>query len=1786
MAEELYQLDVIEGLAPGQSFQLGLDTIIIGRDEYADIVFDHPEVSRHHARLTRTESGYVLQDRGSTNGTFVDGKRMSDEPVLLQPGMKVRLGGAVTLRYQKLVTADPAATMVAPSPLSETMISEPGSLPGIEDTVTLFAVEALDNPYVGPRAFEPDERQFFYGRDDEIAILAGQVMSRRVSVFFAQSGAGKSSLLRAGLIPDLTRRVKVGRGPGARVVQKMRVMPILEVGYNPTDEQMALTENVYVLGALLSLYPKRPVEELASLSLCQGLAPYFAGADDESQAGEVEGVPANDDALSTLLIFDQFEELFTYHPEQWRKREDFFRQVNQALEEYSELHVVFTMREDFIAELTPYANLLPDRLRARFRLERLKRDAALQAIVAPAEKAGRTFAEGVAEELVDNLRRGQPKQDRAGQQQEEEASLGAYVEPVHLQIVCRQLWENLPAKRKVIEAADVQAFGDVDQALTDFYESTLAEVVARTEISQRQLRAWFDQEVITPARTRGLVYRGEAETEGLPNAAVDILNDAYIIRADVRGGDIWYQLAHDRLVEPVLEANVIWRENYDNPLDKVTRAWLAAGRDPERLLDGSQLAIAQEYADENPNDVLPEEEEFLKESHRQEQLAAEQAKREARRRRRTIIITAVVAAVLFLATVFSIAQMIQANNAKREADASAQLAEVRAQEAQEAKTQAESEARRADEEAQRALQSAEEARQAEMEAQEAQTEAEEQRDLAEEQRAEAERQREEARRQTRLSLAEGLAANALAEGASDINDPSLVLILAQEAVNSTRLFDDTVQDNARRALIEAVSNAPPWRMNLPRYAHEEAIMRAAFSPDGQRIASGSADGTAKIWDLASGATELTLIGHLGTVNSAVFDPDGARIVTASDDGTVRIWDAGSGEELLVLEGHGDRVDYATFDGDGGRVVSAGADGVAIVWDATSGEQVAVMAGHSDSVAAANFDPSGERIVTAGTDGSARVWDAGSGQELLVLEGENELMTWAVFDDAGERIATASLDGFVRVWDASSGELLMSTQGAGEPLVSANFSSDGEQLVSASWDGYVAIFDASNGDLTGELYGHFDQVNFADFSPDDQQILSASNDRTIRLWDASTGEELDVLGGSGGSIMQADFNDDGTRLAVGSIDGTLIVWDVENGDDLLRIKAHDFDFTGLDYSPDGQLIATASREGPARIWDAESGELVQTLDEHEGGATDVAFSPDSASIATVGTDGQLLVWNARSGDLVVFRTDAGQFGGLDYVTYSNDGQSIATYGEADAQIRIWGATGAENFLTMDDKDGTTSIQFSPDDRAILTGNIDGTVALWDVFGGTEIDFLQAHGNYVRSAVFSPDGSYIVTASDDTTAVVWDVESLEDEYTLLGHGNWLTSAVFSPDGSLIASTDLDGVTKIWNIDAPALIPELEHEDGAPIRLAAFTPDGQRLVTAGDDAKVNVWDAESGDQLFSFDGFSLDDYPFEGASDIVVIPLVNEAGTVDIWDVNSGELVTNLDGDFMWVSLAEVSSDGRIAVTTGCDEVDPDEDWCRTVTTRVWDATSGEEMLAVPYDVLLDEEWPAFELSRDGSRLLIGNCVDYDVEEFWCPESQLTTYDTMIGEEIASWSTEFGAVWEIGYSPDQAIIFTTGDGLTRLWDAGTGELLLEVEGFYQTTDAEGLRFVTLTDNFAAMIWDIKTGVTLGTLVGHRDGINTIEFSPDGERLITSSWDGSARVWNSRTGIEILNISEHEGQVWRAHFSPDGDRIVTASEDGTAVVWPFAADKLLELAAPAIQRYSPFLTPTELARFGLAGN
>ena len=445
---------------------------------------------------------------------------------------------------------------------------------------------AAQNPFVGPRAFEADDRARFFGRDTERELLASLVMTHRDVLLFAVSGAGKSSLLRAGLVPDLTRRRSVGRGRYRREVQKMEVLPVATVSGTLSDtlEQGAVS-NIFVFNALSSLLPDAPPEELCGLDLTAGLQRYS----DENYHGEAPPVPGDllSPDLDTLLIFDQFEELFTLHTHRREEREGFFTQLLEAQKRLEDLRVLMVMREDYLGEMTPYAHRFPDQLDARFRLERLRSREALSAVTEPAADAGCPFTEDAARTLVENLSR-----EHGGRQ-------GEYVEPVQLQVVCHELWRNLPAGSRRIGTELLREVGDVDQALARFYAGEVKRVAGDTGVPRRTIRDWVEERLILEGRLRGQCARVEDPArQGLPHAAIMALVDAHLVRAEERRGATWYELAHDRLVAPIVRDNAAWREANLVPLQVQAALWDGESRPDGLLLRGPALDEAERWAGE------------------------------------------------------------------------------------------------------------------------------------------------------------------------------------------------------------------------------------------------------------------------------------------------------------------------------------------------------------------------------------------------------------------------------------------------------------------------------------------------------------------------------------------------------------------------------------------------------------------------------------------------------------------------------------------------------------------------------------------------------------------------------------------------------------------------------------------------------------------------------------------------------------------------------------------------------------------------------------------------------------------------------------------------------------------------------------------------------------------------------------------------------------------------------------------------------------------------------------
>ena len=379
---------------------------------------------------------------------------------------------------------------------------------------------AAANPYVGPRTFTYVERERFFGREREARDLLSLVIAERLVLFYAQSGAGKSSLLNTRLIPQL-------KAAGYAVLPMVRVGGELPEGVSDVD-------NIFVFNCLLHLDQRTGSDprRFAHMTLAAFL-PRLTSPDGESyyyddNAELTEDVDDYEEPLH-ILIIDQFEEIVTTHLERWQEREAFFRQIEEAMVADPLLWVLLTLREDYVAALDPYAGLLSNHLRARFYMQRMGHEAALEAVRRPAQQYGRPFAPGVAETLVDNLRQIRVRDTPA-------TGLGQFIEPVQLQVVCYQLWENLQERETgEITAQDLQQSGDVDTALASFYEAALASVLHDRGVhgvTELAVRTWFAQQLITEAGTRGMVYRGETHTAALPNLVVRLLEQRYILRSE------------------------------------------------------------------------------------------------------------------------------------------------------------------------------------------------------------------------------------------------------------------------------------------------------------------------------------------------------------------------------------------------------------------------------------------------------------------------------------------------------------------------------------------------------------------------------------------------------------------------------------------------------------------------------------------------------------------------------------------------------------------------------------------------------------------------------------------------------------------------------------------------------------------------------------------------------------------------------------------------------------------------------------------------------------------------------------------------------------------------------------------------------------------------------------------------------------------------------------------------------------------------------------------------------
>ncbi len=1213
--------------------------------------------------------------------------------------------------------------------------------------------DALRNPYVGPRAFVTGERM--YGRERERAALLDLLVAERVVLLHAPSGAGKSSLLFAGLIPDLRAEGFV-------------VRPVIRVGTEP-PAAAAHGVNRYMLSALLSLEEgvppgqQRPFAELAELDL----AGYLGATPDAAE----------------VLIFDQFEEVLISDPIDLAAKHAFFAALGAALRP-SQRWAVFAIREDHLAGLAPYQRALPTRLRTTFHLDLLDAEAAQAAVQLPARELGVLFTDAAARKLVDDLRQVQVPTSEGGATR----IAGPYVEPVQLQVACRNLWQRRAPDDLQIDERDLREIGDVDQALTRYYDDQLTAVAAELAVPEAALRDWFDRALITEQSLRGQVLQGATHSQGLDNRLARRLVDTHLVRAEQRRGMIWYELAHDRLIGPVRASNARWSAAHLSPAAQQADLWDRRGR-PESLLLADLAEIDRLRA--RP-DIPPLERDFL--DHSRTLRKREADTRRLRRIVQILAVAAVLGVVIILASLVALLRLrsvaeeeqrvkveAQRDAADRAAEAARQLGRLGLsrelavgvllmppERADVAALYAIAASRLSPGWSGRGCLRNLQAQAPQLNALVPGTMAPVQLAHDPERGVMAALDRDgdlhlwELRTRRKIACvragighaavifdpSRGQFITADRAGSVTFYDPSTgaarALALADEPLRAVTVSPDgahlaTADDRGTLAVWDANSGAMIARITRPELHAEHAVSGLALAPAADVLAIATQDGALHRWRRDGKTLEHI---DLGSLSDAATGPFGGLVFTDESliglhaDGRVLRWaDAvkpGPLAPATVLAELG--LDAATPAKQHAQFLALGlapegdrAAGVlcldtctrtALVhWDEAEGRVAAV------SVDLRERDPDKRRfdmvvaeqvVLVAGTKVAARLWDSEAWRPLV--GSPREVTALAVSGD-GRRIAASGCGAAdcasdtVGVWSAGDrSPVHRDLQELGERGVGLAFFAGDERLAAIGRDGGVVFWSMSSG--TGTAGARLPKLPeaLALRAHGEAGLLAAIADRDgVVLWDVVAGAFVPrSFSGPSAPVHALAIDHKATRLAAGHCLRPIVPIPGQVKDPYRKQKD--------------------CARGGLYLWDLANGAPIGGPAEgHDGAVTQLEFSPDGAHLLSVGEDGSVLQWATANG-LHEPRDREDGAGSAQTVAYTADGAVIATIGCGDegcsspeAELRLWqgdtleavgAATRGHSPLPREGALRPRRVAFAAGGAALVSASADG-VNLWDI-----------------------------------------------------------------------------------------------------------------------------------------------------------------------------------------------------------------------------------------------------------------------------------------------------------------------------------------------------------------------------------------------------------------------------------------------------------------------------------------
>ena len=736
------------------------------------------------------------------------------------------------------------------------------------------------------------------------------------------------------------------------------------------------------------------------------------------------------------------------------------------------------------------------------------------------------------------------------------------------------------------------------------------------------------------------------------------------------------------------------------------------------------------------------------------------------------------------------------------------------------------------------------------------------------------------------------------------------------------------------------------------------VYNVTISPDGKTALSGSADKTLKYWDLRTGKLIRSMEGHADYIAGIVYCNRGENALTGSGDKSVKLWNLQNGHLLHSFEGHTGPTNLVYATPDGNTVISGSWDGTFKIWDlqtyallhsitarmvansmaisatgdtilggSFSSDEIAewnidtgerintcslrstalkkaqhALDGHRGRVLAMSASPDNKTVLTTGVDSTLKLWDLQSGELIHSLKGDTYAVNSITLSPRGDRVVGSGMTRCISfLWDLQTRRLLHTLEDMERIVCPIAMSQDGKTFFSTAPGNTIRRYDLNvNWQILSTFEGHVNLINSLVLSPDERIIISGSDDKTIKIWDIETGTILRSLEGHSAPVNSTAISPDGKIIISGSDDTTIKIWDIETGTILRSLEGHSAPVNSTAISPDGKIIISGSDDTTIKIWDIETGTILRSLEGHSAPVNSTAISPDGKTIVSGSDDTTIKIWDIER----PFEKSYVRPAKRSFRVMSKMWGAIESPQNPKTPFQTASETGAIVCSLEDHSGPVNAIALSPDGKTFISGSDDKTVKLWDIQTGRLLRNFTGSSQALSSTAFTIGGEAIICGSDAFNLFTWEIQTGQQKPGWSSVGISLnTTAVFSPDGDFFVTHAGDNSLNLWDAETGALLRSFEGHTNW-VDDWVFSLDGKRVISTSRDKTIKYWDVQTGELVNTIQG--------DGENRLICSPngktIIGVLGVsrTTIRDLETGQVLQSYTGEPV------VSPNGKLFIT----------------------------------------------------------------------------------------------------------------------------------------------------------------------------------------------------------------------------------------------------------------------------------